>query len=365
MSDLIPFVLKEEQQRIKQEISSKFVSVIFDGTSRLGEALAVVLRFIGIDWTIEQRLVRVQLLAKSLSGEEIAREIITILSTSYSIESSRLLACMRDRTSTNGVAVRTLAILYPNMLDVKCFSHTLDRVGEHFDIPVLNEFISTWISMFSHSPKAHLCWRELTGCTMKSYSATRWWSKWEVMQQLMVQFGDVEPFLIRYSDVAAATNAKLQGVFQDRLKKVHLQLELSSIIDWGEHFVKATYILEGDGPLCLRCYEVIDMIYAAIASTHCPNVEAVAKKLASETRGIRESQMLQYAQKAIHPGLDYFRSQMEGTLADTLSAFKAARLFCPQKAHTMQPRATDLDALKSFPFFNDDHIRGLKDELPM
>jgi hypothetical protein len=185
------------------------------------------------------------------------------------------------------------------------------------------------------------------------------------MQQLMVQFGDVEPFLIRYSDVAAATNAKLQGVFQDRLKKVHLQLELSSIIDWGEHFVKATYILEGDGPLCLRCYEVIDMIYAAIASTHCPNVEAVAKKLASETRGIRESQMLQYAQKAIHPGLDYFRSQMEGTLADTLSAFKAARLFCPQKAHTMQPRATDLDALKSFPFFNDDHIRGLKDELPM
>ena len=85
MSDLIPFVLKEEQQRIKQEISSKYVSVIFDGTSRLGEALAVVLRFISDDWTIEQRLVRVQLLAKSLSGEEIAREIISILSTFYSM----------------------------------------------------------------------------------------------------------------------------------------------------------------------------------------------------------------------------------------------------------------------------------------
>ena len=45
---------------------------------------------------------------------------------------------MRDGASTNGVAVRTFAILYPNMLDVKCFAHTLDCVREHFNIPVLN-----------------------------------------------------------------------------------------------------------------------------------------------------------------------------------------------------------------------------------
>jgi hypothetical protein len=60
------------------------VSVIFDGTSTLGEALAVVLRFVEDDWTIERRLVRVQLLAKSLPGEEIARELISVLSTAYS-----------------------------------------------------------------------------------------------------------------------------------------------------------------------------------------------------------------------------------------------------------------------------------------
>ena len=88
MSDLISFVLKEEQQRVKQEIDPKCVSVIFDGTSRLGKALAVVLRFIGENWTIEQRLLRVQLLAKSLSGQEIARELISVLSTSYSVDSS-------------------------------------------------------------------------------------------------------------------------------------------------------------------------------------------------------------------------------------------------------------------------------------
>jgi hypothetical protein len=65
------------------------------------------------------------------------------------------------------------------------------------------------------------------------------------MQQLMVQFGDVEQFLVRYPDVAPSTNANLKAFFQDRLKKIHLQLELSSIIDWGEHFVRATYKVEG------------------------------------------------------------------------------------------------------------------------
>ena len=61
MHDLIPFVASEEQKRIKQEIEGKVVSVVFDGTTRLGEALAVIVRFIDDGWEIVQRLVRVQL----------------------------------------------------------------------------------------------------------------------------------------------------------------------------------------------------------------------------------------------------------------------------------------------------------------
>ena len=49
-----------------------------------GEALAVVLRSVGSDWSVEQRLVRVQMLSKSLAGEEVARKIISVLSVTYS-----------------------------------------------------------------------------------------------------------------------------------------------------------------------------------------------------------------------------------------------------------------------------------------
>ena len=57
MSDLVPFILQEEQAQIKDEISDKAVGV--DGTTRLGEALAIVLRFVSESWSVEQRLIRV------------------------------------------------------------------------------------------------------------------------------------------------------------------------------------------------------------------------------------------------------------------------------------------------------------------
>lgn len=179
-----------------------------------------------------------------------------------------------------------------------------------------------------------------------------------------VAHGSVYPFLVKYSDVSPSTNSKLKGFFNDQMRRVHLYLELASVIDWGDHFVKATYNLESDGPLCLTCYEEIDKIFAAIHSGHCPNVEAISKKLAHEVQGVHENQMKRHAQNAIQPGLDCFKSQMEGSQKDALDAFKSAHLFSPHKAHTMKPVALDVDSLKSFPFFDDNVLKEMKEELP-
>ena len=95
-----------------------------------------------------------------MTGEEIARELINVLSTSYSIGSNRLLAGMRDRVSViNNVAMRTINILYPHILDFGCFPHTIDHVGGNFNTPILSPFISSWVKLFSHSLKARLLWK--------------------------------------------------------------------------------------------------------------------------------------------------------------------------------------------------------------
>ena len=74
MCDLIPFIITQEKADIKAEIVGKPVSVVFVGTTRLGEAMAIVIRFVDNSFAITQRLIRLQLLTKSMTGEEIARE---------------------------------------------------------------------------------------------------------------------------------------------------------------------------------------------------------------------------------------------------------------------------------------------------
>lgn len=66
MHAYVPFILKEEEGRIRCEIDGRHLSVTFEATSRLGEALPIILHFVSDDWIFQQRSVRVQMLSKSL-----------------------------------------------------------------------------------------------------------------------------------------------------------------------------------------------------------------------------------------------------------------------------------------------------------
>ena len=76
----------------------------------------ILVRFVDEKWNIQQRVVKLMLLAKSLTGEEVARQPIVSLTTELGIESDLLLAAMRDRAPVNNVAIRTLSIVFPKVL---------------------------------------------------------------------------------------------------------------------------------------------------------------------------------------------------------------------------------------------------------
>ena len=57
MHDLIPFIHKQEFETIREEIDVKNISVIVDGTTHLGEALAIVIYYVSDEWKIMQRLI--------------------------------------------------------------------------------------------------------------------------------------------------------------------------------------------------------------------------------------------------------------------------------------------------------------------
>ena len=72
ISDIVPLIFSQQQAQIK-ELNGKDLSVIRDGTACLGEAMAIV-RLISSDWQIQQQHIRFQLIAQSMSGEQVARE---------------------------------------------------------------------------------------------------------------------------------------------------------------------------------------------------------------------------------------------------------------------------------------------------
>ena len=280
MRQLLPFVLRQEIDRIKVAIGGRPISIIFDGTTHVSEALVLVVRYLTDDWVIRQEVCRLMLLAKSMTGEEIARQIISILSMEMGIPSDLVVGTMHDRASVNQVAMRTVKVIYHNLLDVGCFSHTLDRVGENMKTPILDDFFKAWVGMFTRSPKTLARWRSLTGLPPPSYSATRWWSHYEVMAKLMHTFGDVSA-LIEDEDISPANASKLRAILSDSAKTRKLKMELAATVDCMEPFVKATYNLEGDGFLALETYQRINALYIAVTSNHMPNVTAVAKSQAN------------------------------------------------------------------------------------
>ena len=93
-----------------------------------------------------------------MTGEELAREVLGVLCREYKLSTEQVLAAMRDRASVNGVAIRHIKIMFPNLLDIGCYSHTIDLAGSKFELPTVEKFIKPWISLFSHSPKARFEW---------------------------------------------------------------------------------------------------------------------------------------------------------------------------------------------------------------
>ena len=132
------------------------VCIIFDRTINVCEAMVIGLRYIIEDWVIQRCICRLMLLAKSMTGEEVARQIIMVLSTELGITSALLVGCMHDYASVNEVAMRMLKIVYNQVVDIGCFSHTLDHIGERMHMPILHKFLKAWIYLL----KTRLLWKE-------------------------------------------------------------------------------------------------------------------------------------------------------------------------------------------------------------
>ena len=88
---MIPVVLDQEKENTKRSIQERHVSICYDGCSRQGEALVLVVRFVDDQWTVHQLLARLKVLAKTVNGEELAGNLIHVVSTYLQVRATTVL----------------------------------------------------------------------------------------------------------------------------------------------------------------------------------------------------------------------------------------------------------------------------------
>ena len=86
---------------------------------------------------MKQCIGRLKLLVKSMTGEEVAGQII-VLSTEFEIPPQSIVAAMCDRASVNDVAMRTTKIVYNQLLcGLLLPMHTLDDIRDRMNPLIL------------------------------------------------------------------------------------------------------------------------------------------------------------------------------------------------------------------------------------
>ena len=101
----IPLILKQETERLKEEIATRDLGLIFDESTRLGEAIVIIARFVSDNWSIVQRLIRLDICAKSVNAQDLAYVLNDCMSVDNQVRGNSLLSTMKDGASVNHAAL--------------------------------------------------------------------------------------------------------------------------------------------------------------------------------------------------------------------------------------------------------------------
>ena len=155
MSTYMPALYRKELETLQLEVADQYVGVYSDGTTRCGEAFAVVVRWMDESMVIKTRCVSVRFSAGTLDAEEIAGELITVVAQHLRLPLCNVFAWMTDAANANSKAYSAvLRAAAPYSEKELCMAHTLSHVGEAAEAPYIDQFLAYYTLATAHSPNA-------------------------------------------------------------------------------------------------------------------------------------------------------------------------------------------------------------------
>ena len=194
----------------------------------------------------------------------------------------------------------TMRGIYPESINIKCMSHTLDNCGADYTVrgikhnriegPNAKKIYNQINGLFS-SPgaNANIDWKKYAKSTMPSVSPTRWWSREEFWEYLLgfLKFdaGDTTAWFddwvqlrvnkLRSDKKSVGSHmAKLEEYFvpgtdgYDEKFLVTAFVEIAVVVDVSKKVREATYIIEGDGPIAVMLVEILNTVQRYYSSTY-------------------------------------------------------------------------------------------------
>ena len=254
----IPKIESQELATIEFEIKDDDGSLTLDGTRRNGEAIAGVFRSCK-NFELLHRLVLFKTTAKNIRGVELAAIVTNLYMLTLKKNVESLTATSRDACSVNHAASQSLTSTFVNAEDLICICHTLSCTGDELAFDVLNEFMTSWLTLVQNSPAAKAEWKSIVGEGMKGFSNIRWHSKAEIVVEIGKNFGSVPSFLLTLLElgIGDATTNKMIGIYER--DPLLLELSVAAYMDI-ELLISTTYEMEGERLEILLVYSRVERL---------------------------------------------------------------------------------------------------------
>lgn len=196
-AEFIPIILEKEETLQRTEHRDKKISIIYDATPRGGDTFGVVARKIDVDPKLRhaeatQTLIYTSTLKGSMNAVQLSAEVNTALAERQILNSdvpaAAMDACATNSASVNEMNQSSVVAGKIERLVAYCMSHLSCNAGKQVSFVLLELFWTYIQKIFAQSTAAQDEFTLATQTKWPTYSETRWFSKYDVVQVLSEKF---------------------------------------------------------------------------------------------------------------------------------------------------------------------------------
>lgn len=327
-------------------------SFMFDGYSSNGDYAIVIMRVVLSDFSIVERCVALRIYRDHLDHIDWTNLVVDTVRRL----NVKLVFSIADGHPSNGLVGETLSSLTRNYFHAFCLSHSLVKVGARFCAPLLDQFMQAWNKVFKNSSAARQEFQSITGEKWKRKHRVRWWTQhvqhqqlvnvwpqlWKIVQRLK-QRSLCEDSLPQLEKLVAANLVNQEDKSEGSVLCLtsELAMQLATIFDGAQLFVRATYFFERSGFVSPFVYQFIDTLNDFVkriqgALDVCKDLPTVCA-LIRRNGAANERICWGNAKRALHPGFQYFtehfvrfsKESKARKFEQTLQLYKFCRLLHP------------------------------------